>query len=429
MAATITLNELVELVTETELDEPDERALTLALADFLACVAATPPPAVSVRVRVRAPARGLDEVVADLAVRSCLADRDDLDWRGSVHPGSIVWPVALALAADRQVGGSALLAAAAAGYRATTALAQLLGPAHAARYHPTAVAGTFGAAVTAGLLLGLGQHELVAAGAHAISAAGGLGQAALERSRSMVFHRVAATSTGMQAARFAAHGFSGSRHILDGPRGAIAVLGGGTATVPSPSLTALGVAPSGISVRIFPVNGFVQAVVALAAAAGAQARSQGGGEIEVEIAEGIVPAVSGEHGGRWWDIRSAVAAAYCSGDPFELSMTPDALALRDRITVRAAKIPAGYGRLRVVGMTSSDRPLEAATNGVGSTPEQAKAASTPPPGFDIGSETTRALLATKWARMLGDPNAHERLLRDATMVLSEGGGRVHQALT
>lgn len=429
------LDDLVALVTATEFDAGDERALTLVLADFLACVEASFESEKSTGARFGDTASGLDEVVSELAVRSCLGDRDDIDWRGTVHPGSIVWPVALALASDLDADGPTLLAAAVAGYRATTALAQLLGSAHAARYHPTGVAGAFGAAVTAGTLLRLEHDELVAASAHAVSAAGGLGQAALERSRSMVFHRVAATSTGLHAARFAARGFSGSRHVLDGPRGAFSILGGGATTSGSSTLGELDLAPSGISVRIFPVNGFVQAVVALAAAAGVQARNLGGRrasddgrsdshlEIEVGITAGVIPAVSGEHGGDWWDIRSAVASAYLSGDPFDLALSPDARALRHRVIVRAAELPVGYGQLRIGAVARmSAAPVDDAPR------EDASSAVTPPPGLDIGSEATRSLLATKWSRMLSDPGAPQRLVGEASALLSEGGDRVPQAL-
>ncbi len=427
--ASFELEQLVALVTETRLESADESALQLVLGDFLACIAAESKPNKRADTSRRYRAAGVDGVVSELTVRSCLGDRDDIDWRGLVHPGSIVWPIALALSADRDSSGPALLMAAAAGYRATTALAQLLGPKHAARHHPTAVAGAFGAAITAGLLFELGRDELVAAAAHAISAAGGLGQASLERSRSMVFHRVAATSTGLHAARFAAQGFSGSRHVLDGPRGAIAILGAGAEAVDSRAATELDLAPSGISVRIYPVNGFVQAAVGLAADAGVRARHQecsapqGNAStsdvdaIVVEIAGGAVALVNGEYGGDWWDVRLAVAAAYLSGDPFDLAVTPDARALRSRVSVSAADLPAGYGRLRITG---------------DSVHRDATGSATPPPGVDVGSQITSAMLAQKWNRLLGESGAAERLQADASAVLSKGGAhacRVLEAVT
>jgi len=438
--ASFELEQLVTLVTETSLESADESALRFVLGDFLACIAAESGTNERADTSPRYSAVGVDGVVSALTVRSCLGDRDDIDWRGLVHPGSIVWPVALALSADRDASGPALLAAAAAGYRATTALAQLLGPKHSARHHPTAVAGAFGAAITAGLLFELGRDELVAAAAHAISAAGGLGQASLERSRSMVFHRVAATSTGLHAARFAAQGFSGSRHVLDGPRGAIAILGAGAEAVDSRALTELDLAPSGISVRIYPVNGFVQAAVGLSADEGLRARDQessaarddasasGVDQIVVEIAPGAVALVSGEYGGDWWDVRSAVAAAYLSGDPFDLAMTPGARALRARVSVSAADLPVGYGRLRITGASAGGASLAGHAGAGESVHRDATGSATPPPGLDIGSQATSAMLAQKWNRLLGESGAAEQLHFEASAVLTEGGERARRVL-
>lgn len=406
------LHKLVFSIAVSPLTPQDERALQVVLADFLACVQGAP--AVRSEGESLLPAGGehnFDRLVTELAVNSCLRDRDDIDWRASVHPGSIIWPVVMAIGVQQNVEGRVMLQAAAAGYRAISALAQMLGPAHAARYHPTGVAGAFGAAMAAGIMFGLEPDQLVAAAAHSISASGGLGQAVIERSSSMVFHRVGATNIGVLAAQYASRGLAGSDQVLEGARGAFAILGGGTVA----SARELDIDPAGVSVRIYPVNGFAQGAVERAAQLGALAAGSSGSTrsrpIIVQLSSSVIPAVTGKVGGDWWDIRSAVAAAFSSGDAFNLAMTPEARVLRDLVHVRAADMPAGY-----------------CTVGVGN-PEASESAPIPPPGQQIGSPATRRLLNAKWARLLETPNAGDALLQAAAAIFLRGGPEARQVLS
>src|SRR5581483_10178547 len=180
------------------------RAAGRALFDFAACATAG-------RVAL-AGFEPAGEPALSAAVSHAL-DRDDLHWPSLTHPGSIVWPVVLALGPERR------LIAAAAGYETTARLALAVGVSHRRYWHATATAGTIGAAVAAALALGLDEDGVAGAAGHAISVASGSIQCVLERSRTVVFHRAHAAVTGLNAARAAAAGLGATRLGLEAERG------------------------------------------------------------------------------------------------------------------------------------------------------------------------------------------------------------------
>lgn len=100
---------------------------------------------------------------------------DDGYRAGSVHPGGVVLPAALALGAQRHVDGPTFLAAVVAGYEATCRIAAACHPRARWRgFHNTGTAGVIGAAVTAGVLLGYDADRMEAAIGAAASYASGL---------------------------------------------------------------------------------------------------------------------------------------------------------------------------------------------------------------------------------------------------------------
>src|SRR5262249_23932652 len=105
-------------------------------------------------------------------------EMDDVTTESSLHPGVAVVPAALAVAEGRGADGATFLAAVVAGYEVTIRVGNALNPASAYRrgFHPTGVAGAFGAAVTAGRLLGLDADGLT----RAIGIAGTLAAGSLE---------------------------------------------------------------------------------------------------------------------------------------------------------------------------------------------------------------------------------------------------------
>jgi 2-methylcitrate dehydratase PrpD len=121
-------------------------------------------------------ARGFDALhAAYIGGTACHGLEVDDGYRpGSVHPGAVVVPAALALAAVRPAPGDALLRAIVAGYEATCRIAAACHPRSRWRgFHNTGIAGVFGAAAASGVLLGFDAARMEAAfGAAASSAAG-----------------------------------------------------------------------------------------------------------------------------------------------------------------------------------------------------------------------------------------------------------------
>lgn len=307
-----------------------DRAVELVLTDLLACVLGSLPG--------QAPAGwdkdGTTGVVAALAAGGHSADLDDLHRSTMVHPGSIIWPVVLGVGGEIGSSGTDVAAAARAGYQAMVGLAAVLGREHGRQWHATATCGALGAAVASALLLGLDAQQRAWAAAHALAMAGGVGQATLERSASTQFHRIAAATAGLQAARLAQAGVPSSRHVLEGDQGVLALLAphAERPLAAAPSWADAAHALDRTSVRLFPVNGFSQSAVALAAQLGRRTGPEVS-SIVVEVSTLAAAATTGDPGGEWWDLATAVARAWCSGDPFRLVDSPDSDRLRTRIRI------------------------------------------------------------------------------------------------
>lgn len=92
-------------------------------------------------------------------------EMDDCTRESSLHPGVAVIPAALAVAEEVQAGSAALLEAMVAGYEVTMRVGAALNPGSAYRrgFHPTGVAGVFGAAMAVGRILGLDPRRLTSA--------------------------------------------------------------------------------------------------------------------------------------------------------------------------------------------------------------------------------------------------------------------------
>jgi len=152
---------------------------------------------------------------------------DDTHDASMSHPGAVVIPAALAVAAERGSSGDDTLAAIAAGYEA---MARLGMAANASRvihdgYHPTALFGPFGAAAAAARLMGLNEHELARAWGHALSLTGGSMQFSDEPEGTTVkrLHAGYAAHNGVLAAELAARNVGAPARSLDGKYGFMAL--------------------------------------------------------------------------------------------------------------------------------------------------------------------------------------------------------------
>lgn len=148
-------------------------------------------------------------------------DFDDTHADSSLHPSAPVVPAAIAAAEMTGASGKDLLAAIVAGYEVCCRLGNALDPtAHYARgFHPTATAGTFGAAAAAGKLLGLDAVGMASAFGVAASQAAGSLQFLVNGAWNKRYQVGAAAMNGLIAATLAKEGFLGAAEAIEGKHG------------------------------------------------------------------------------------------------------------------------------------------------------------------------------------------------------------------
>src|SRR6266511_3881538 len=141
---------------------------------------------------------------------------DDGFRQGSVHPGCVVIPAALALGCARHSDGQALMEAIVAGYEAVIAIGRACHPDLRHRgFHPTAAVGVFGSVAAAGKMRGLSADALANALGLAASSAAGLfafvnGGGDIKR-----LHAGHAAREGLQAALLAEQGVEGPPDVIE----------------------------------------------------------------------------------------------------------------------------------------------------------------------------------------------------------------------
>jgi len=150
-------------------------------------------------------------------------EMDDVTTESSLHPGVTVIPAALALAEELDASPVAFLEAIVAGYEVTMRVGNALNPAsaYARGFHPTGVAGAFGAATAAGRLLGLDAQRLT----HALGIAGTLTSGSLEYLSDGAWTKRLnagwAGHAGITAALLAQAGFTGPSTVFEGRLGVL----------------------------------------------------------------------------------------------------------------------------------------------------------------------------------------------------------------
>ena len=95
------------------------------------------------------------------AASSHFAEQDDLHNGSVFHPGTVVFPPAVAVAQALGSSGRDLLTAAVAGYEVGIRVGEFLGRSHYRVFHTTGTAGTIAAAVAVGHLLGLSTDQML----------------------------------------------------------------------------------------------------------------------------------------------------------------------------------------------------------------------------------------------------------------------------
>ena len=151
-------------------------------------------------------------------------DFDDTCLKVQTHPGAVIIPVAIAMAEETGASGVQVLNAIAAGMEVMLRVAHSVSPGCLQRGHHTPqCVGPFGAAITAGLLLGLSEEEMVNAMGIAGSFSGGLIEYTQSGGSVKRIHTAIPTTAGIRAAYFALDGMTGPATVLEGKKGVCTV--------------------------------------------------------------------------------------------------------------------------------------------------------------------------------------------------------------
>lgn len=220
---------------------------------------------------------GRKEAVAAPAAALCNGtathgfELDDLLDEAIVHPGAIVIPAALAAAESANASGARLLAGIVAGYEILNRVGLAVGvePAHRG-FHKTTLIGPIGAAVAAGVIMGLKPEQLLTAAGLACSTSSGIKSFAAGTGGGMMkrMHAGRAAESGVRMAQLAARDFTAPPSAIDGKFGLLEVYGGKTAR---PELLTAGLgqdwAMTSVFVKVYSccswIQGAIQQLVAL----------------------------------------------------------------------------------------------------------------------------------------------------------------------
>ncbi|MCC6531170.1 MAG: MmgE/PrpD family protein [Burkholderiales bacterium] len=154
---------------------------------------------------------------------------DDTHNASMSHPGAVVIPAVLAVAASGKASAMQVLAAIAAGYEAMgrIGIAANARSVIARGFHPTALFGAFGAAAAVGVLWSFDAPALCCAWGHALSLTGGSMQFSEEPDGTTVkrLHAGYGAQHGIIAASMAKAGIAAPARALDGKFGLLALYG------------------------------------------------------------------------------------------------------------------------------------------------------------------------------------------------------------
>lgn len=150
---------------------------------------------------------------------SHVAEQDDVHNGSVFHPGTVVFPAALAAAQQEDVSGAELLAGVIAGYEVGIRAGEFLGRSHYKIFHTTGTAGTVAAAAAVARVLRLDADQTLNAFGSAGTQAAGFWEFLRDAADSKQLHTAKAASDGLLAAYLARDGFTGARAILTGRQG------------------------------------------------------------------------------------------------------------------------------------------------------------------------------------------------------------------
>jgi 2-methylcitrate dehydratase PrpD len=148
-----------------------------------------------------------------------MLETDDLHRASVTHPGCVIVPAALAVAAREGSDASLFLTSVLHGFEACCRIGNAVGPAHYQIWHNTATCGPYGSAMATACLLSLDDGLVVHALGNAGTQSSGLWQFLATGAMSKHLHAGRAAEAGIVAADLAAYGFTGPPAILEGEKG------------------------------------------------------------------------------------------------------------------------------------------------------------------------------------------------------------------
>ncbi|KIV90846.1 hypothetical protein PV10_05454 [Exophiala mesophila] len=155
---------------------------------------------------------------------SHVVEQDDLHNSSMMHPATVIYPTAVAVAQDVGATGKEFITACVVGYEFACRAGEFLGKAHYENFHTTATTGVLGAAATAAYLLRLTPDQFLSSIGTAGTQAAGLWQFLLDATHSKQVHTAQACAGGVFSAYVSRSGLMGPHDILQGRRGMAATL-------------------------------------------------------------------------------------------------------------------------------------------------------------------------------------------------------------
>ena len=160
------------------------------------------------------------------AVRGSMSYRNDLHRNSAVHGGAVVCSVAIGTAEECKASPEQVLLGITAGYDGMIRLGEAVCRTGLPKgYRSTAVCAAFGAAIAAGMTMGLKERELASAASFACHCASGNNQWATAGTGEDVFQAGWGARNGFEAAKLARAGAIGCLENLEGEDGLLTCLG------------------------------------------------------------------------------------------------------------------------------------------------------------------------------------------------------------
>jgi hypothetical protein len=323
------------LVTPILIDSSQRAKCQILLRDFLTCASA----GISELPASVDHGRGGISTAVLLAKSSSFHDLDDVDWKLLTHPGSIV--NSAALAAVLECGGdlNQLVPAMVYGYGAAHFFASTFESSHNRKWHATATAGIFGAALAAAKLFNLDRQQSVNAINFAAIAVGGAASAPFAQNGATRFTKAQAAAMGLLAAIEAKAGSPVAPNCFSGPGGLISRFDI-RENLPSVQLQQ---GLTHASLRFYPWSGFMHdALNQLTQILPIDSKSVL--NVQINLPENFYALVGSSAKGPWWSIADAISSTLISGDPMrKLDLT----AIKPNFEVAVSKWDASFGNIEI----------------------------------------------------------------------------------